>query len=84
MAKLFVTPKQPSSRPDSKGGSQAEYCSVILKAGQKFEVLLQVNGVKVGTLGPWVAVPKTGLNAIAQVRLRVIDDSTVGDFTEVK
>lgn len=47
--------------------------AVLLKAGARFDVVLTVDGVEVGRLGPWTASERSGKTAIAKVILLVSD-----------
>jgi len=75
MAQL-ITDKQTPATPASP-----EYMCAIVPVGQTVEVAIIVGGKEVGRLGPWTGKVKIGRNAVAQVRLRVVEDSETSDFT---
>ena len=54
--------------------NEAEYTTAIVPVGKIIAAELKVDGVVVAVLGPWTSVAKKDMNALAQLRLKVVDN----------
>ena len=84
MAATWITTKdQPLPTVDRKrAAGQIQYKSVKVSAGESVECTILVDGVEVGTRGPWVAEAKTGRAGVVQLRMVVDDSADLNAFEE--
>ena len=84
MAATRITTKdQPLPTVDRKSGvGHIQYKSVKVSAGETVECKILVDGVEVGTLGPWVAEAKTGRAGAVTLRMVVDDNADLKAFEE--
>jgi len=71
---MAVTRTEISEKRTAASPAGHESRAVLLPAGAVVLVSVRVNGVEVGTLGPWTATARAGKTAIAKVILFVSDD----------